>query len=144
MGAEGEFADLAVQYMRVYALCSPVTTIIFAVDNYLRICGFIRGSMLMNIGMSVLSGVLEFLFLGVFHFGIWGAALATCSSMFIWCRYRFYPLFPGKSAAPILQAAVQNGHGTADRRLWKPQLLEQYCGQGDVYFDERDPGAPGR
>ena len=58
--------------------------------------------------------------------------------------YRFYPLFPGKSVAPILQAAVQNGYGTADRRLWKPQLLEQYCGQGDVYFDERDPGAPGR
>ena len=39
MGAEGNFAELAVQYLRVYALCSPVTTIIFAVDNYLRICG---------------------------------------------------------------------------------------------------------
>ena len=44
MGAEGDFADLAVQYLRVYALCSPVTTIIFAVDNFLRICGYIRGS----------------------------------------------------------------------------------------------------
>ena len=42
MGAEDTFAALAVQYMQVYALCSPVTTIIFAVDNYLRICGFIR------------------------------------------------------------------------------------------------------
>ena len=27
MGAEGDFAALAVQYLRVYALCSPVTTI---------------------------------------------------------------------------------------------------------------------
>ncbi len=56
MGAEDTFAALAVQYMQVYALCSPVTTIIFAVDNYLRICGFIRGSMWMNILMSILSG----------------------------------------------------------------------------------------
>ena len=52
MGAEGEFAALAVQYLRVYALCSPVTTIVFAADNYLRICGYIRGSMMLNILMS--------------------------------------------------------------------------------------------
>ena len=39
MGAEGTFADQAVQYLRVYAVCSPGTTIIFALDNYLRICG---------------------------------------------------------------------------------------------------------
>ena len=73
MGAEGEFADFAVQYLRVYAICSPITTIIFAVDNFLRICGFIRGSMLLNIFMSVISAILEFLFLGVFRWGIWAA-----------------------------------------------------------------------
>ena len=28
MGAEGELAELAVRYLRVYALCSPVTTIV--------------------------------------------------------------------------------------------------------------------
>ena len=82
MGAQGEFAALAVQYLRVYALCSPVTTIVFAMDNYLRICGIIRGSMLLNILMSVLSAVLEFLFLFVFRWGIWGAALATCCLLY--------------------------------------------------------------
>ena len=41
MGAQGEFAALAIQYLRVYALCSPFTTIVFAMDNYLRICGYI-------------------------------------------------------------------------------------------------------
>ena len=65
MGAEGEFAGLAVQYLRVYALCSPVTTIVYALDNYLRISGYIRGSMAVNIFMSALSAVLEFIFLGV-------------------------------------------------------------------------------
>ena len=42
MGAEGEFADFAVQYIRVYAISSPITTIVFAMDNFLRICGIIR------------------------------------------------------------------------------------------------------
>ena len=97
MGAEGEFAELAVQYLRVYAVCSPVTTIIFAADNYLRICGFIRGSMFLNILMSVLSAALEFLFLGVFRWGIWGAALATCSGMMICAVIALVPFFRGKA-----------------------------------------------
>ena len=83
MGAEGDFANLAVQYIRVYALCSPVTTIVFAMDNFLRICGYIRGSMFLNILMSGLSAVLEFLFLGVLGWGVWAAALATCSGMVV-------------------------------------------------------------
>lgn len=98
MGADGDFADLAVHYLRVYALCSPVTTIIFAVDNFLRICGYIRGSLFVNLLMSVLSAVLEFIFLGVFHWGIWAAALATCSGMFICTVIAFFPFFRGKAA----------------------------------------------
>lgn len=97
MGAEGEFADFAVQYLRVYAICSPITTIIFAVDNFLRICGFIRGSMLLNIFMSVISAILEFLFLGVFRWGIWAAALATCSGMLVCVLIAFIPFFRGKA-----------------------------------------------
>ena len=45
MGAQGDFAQLATQYLRVYAICSPVTTIVYALDNYLRISGYVRGSM---------------------------------------------------------------------------------------------------
>ena len=33
MGAEGDFAAQAVQYLRTYALCSPFTTILYAVDS---------------------------------------------------------------------------------------------------------------
>ena len=96
MGAEGELAKFAVQYLRVYALCSPVTTIVFAMDNYLRICGQIRGSMFLNIFMSVLSAGLEFLFLAVFGFGIWGAALATCLGMAACALIALYPFARGK------------------------------------------------
>lgn len=98
MGARGVFAELAVQYLRVYAICSPVTTIIFAVDNFLRICGYIiRGSMFLNVIMSLLSAVLEFIFLGIFRFGIWGAALATCIGMIICALAAFVPFFRGKA-----------------------------------------------
>ena len=97
MGAEGEFALLAVDYIRVYAICSPLTTIVFAMDNFLRICGFIRGSMFLNIFMSLLSGVLEFLFLGVLGFGVWGAALATCSGMMACALLALTPFIRGKA-----------------------------------------------
>ena len=118
MGAEGMFADLAVEYLRVYALCSPVTTIIFAVDNYLRICGRVRRSMMLNLFMSVLSGVLEFLFLAVFRWGIWGAAAATCTGMFVSALAAFYPFFrrsmPLRFCAPrfswgMIRKIVANG-----------------------------------
>ena len=97
MGAEGEFADQAVQYLRVYALSSPVTTIVFATDNFLRISGMIRSSMFLNILMSVLSAVLEFLFLGVFRWGLWAAALATCTGMFISVLLALIPFITGRA-----------------------------------------------
>ncbi|MDO5389306.1 MAG: MATE family efflux transporter [Clostridia bacterium] len=95
MGAQGEFAALATQYLRVYALCSPLTTIVFAVDNYLRICGKINSSMFLNILMASISAVLEFVFLYIFKWGIWGAAFATCIGMIICALIAFVPFFRG-------------------------------------------------
>ncbi len=97
MGADGEFAALATQYLQVYAVCSPVTTIVFAADNFLRICGFIRGSMFLNLLMSVLSAILEFIFLSVFRWGVWGASLATCIGMLVCAVIAFIPFFSGKA-----------------------------------------------
>lgn len=97
MGAEGTFAGQAVQYLRVYAVCSPGTTIVFALDNYLRICGYIRGSMFLNILMSLLCGLLEILFLDAFGWGVWAAALAGCTGMFICALIALIPFFRGKA-----------------------------------------------
>ena len=66
MGAEGEFRDLAILYLRVYVAFSPVTTIVFAMDNYLKICGKVKTSMALNIMMSVCAAVLEVIFIFVF------------------------------------------------------------------------------
>lgn len=97
MGADGDFARMAVEYLRVYALCSPLTTAVFALDNYLRISGFIRGSMWLNILMSVLCGGLEYLFLGVFGWGVWAAALAGSLGMSICALIAFSPFLRGKA-----------------------------------------------
>lgn len=92
MGAEGELAVFAVRYLRVYAICSPITTIVFAMDNYLRICGRVRTSMALNIAMAVISAVLEFILLGVLGWDIRGAAIATCAGMCV-CAVAAFSLF---------------------------------------------------
>ena len=103
MGAEGELLELGTQYLRVYALCSPITTAVFAIDNYLRICGVIRGSLIMNVCMSLLCMGLEFLFLYVFKFGVWGAALATALGMMVCVTGAFIPFFMGKMALKFVR-----------------------------------------
>ena len=97
MGAEGEFASLAVEYLRTYAMFSPFTTILYAVDNYLRISGYIRGSMCINILMSVLCVTFEFVFLGVLDLGLWSAAFGASLGMFICVVLAFIPFVRGKA-----------------------------------------------
>lgn len=97
LGADGEFAAIAVEYLRVYALCSPLTTAMFAMDNFLRISGFIRGSLALNILMSVLCAGFELIFLGVFGWGVWAAALAGSLGMGVCVLIAYIPFLRGKS-----------------------------------------------
>ncbi len=97
MGAEGLLAEQAVKYMRVYALMSPVTTIVFATDNYLRISGFVKGSMLLNIFMSLLTVLFLVLFLGFMGKGVEYSALSSCLAMFVCAVIALIPFLAGKS-----------------------------------------------
>ncbi len=83
MGAEGELLILSVKYTRVYAIFSPLITLNFAMDNFLRICGRIKTSMFLNIFSSFATVLLELLFILSFKWEIEGAALGTCVSMLI-------------------------------------------------------------
>lgn len=78
LGAKDTVASMAVTYMRVYAVFSPLIMSFFAVDNYLRICGKIHYSMNMNILTSVANILLDWLFIVEFKWGIGSAALASC------------------------------------------------------------------
>ncbi len=90
-------AALAVKYVRVYAIMSPVTTIVFATDNYLRISGFVKGSMFLNIFMTILTVTFLFIFLGVLKMDVEGSALASCCSMFICAIIALIPFIAKKS-----------------------------------------------
>lgn len=136
MGAQGELLELAVQYLRVYAMCAPITTIIFAVDNYLRICGKIKSSMFLNIFMSVLTAVLEFTFLYIFKWGIWGAGLATCARNVCLLRSSLLAVFPGQNGASFLQAGVFCKYGKADHKLRDAELSQQHCRACYIYSAE--------
>lgn len=103
MGAEGEMAVLAVRYVRVYALLGPFTTIVFAMDNYLRICGFPKGSMLLNIFMSALTAVLVFVFLGFLDMNVEGSALATCLAMSVCAALAFIPFLRKKTVLKFVR-----------------------------------------
>jgi len=81
MGADDLLLDTAVRYLRTYALCSPLTTVFFAMDNYLRISGYIKTSMFLNIGCNLLTIALLTLFLFGLEMDVVGSAIATCISM---------------------------------------------------------------
>ncbi len=107
IGAEGELASLAVKYVRVYAVFSPVTTIVFAMDNYLRISGFVRFSMILNVAMSLLTVGLLWLFLGVFDLNVEGSALATSISMTLAAIVAFIPFLCGKTVFKFTRPRVK-------------------------------------
>lgn len=81
MGAEGELLIQAVKYVRIYAVFSPITPLMFALDNFLRISGKIKTSMLFNILSSALTIVAELFLIVVIDWGIQGAAFGSCLAM---------------------------------------------------------------
>ncbi len=103
MGADGELAKMAVRYVRIFAIFSPVTTVVFATDNYLRISGFVKGSMLLNILMTCLTVGFLTLFLVTLDMGVEGSALASCSSMFICAIIAFIPFLRKKTVLKFVK-----------------------------------------
>ncbi|MBQ9748658.1 MAG: MATE family efflux transporter [Clostridia bacterium] len=81
MGADDLLLETSVRYLRTCALCSPLTSIFFAMDNYLRISGYVKTSMVINVCSNLATlGFLTF-FLIVMEMDVVGSALATSISM---------------------------------------------------------------
>ena len=97
MGADGQVAELAITYLRVNAVFSPATTLVFAMDNYLRISGYIKGSMFLNIFMSILQVVMLVTFVGVLKWGLIGSALSINGGMAICTLIALIPFVRGKA-----------------------------------------------
>lgn len=97
IGAEDEVARLAVTYLRINAVMNPLTALVFAMDNYMKICGFIKRSMTLNIFMSCLQIGLLILFVVVLDMGLVGSALAINLGMAICSIIALIPFVRGKT-----------------------------------------------
>lgn len=96
MGTEGMALQYSMEYIRVYAVFSPLIIVYFAADNYLRICGKQNYSMALNIVTAVLNIILDFLLLVVWKQGVWAAAFTSCISMALGTVMALCPFFRNK------------------------------------------------
>ena len=97
MGASDELLATSVRYLRTCALCSPLTSIFFAMDNYLRISGYVRTSMVINVVSNVATlGLLTFFLIGL-NMDVVGSALATSISMCLCSIVAMIPFLRGKT-----------------------------------------------
>lgn len=97
MGADDVLLDTSVRYLRTFALTSPLTTIFFAMDNYLRISGYVKTSMIINVCANFLTiGLLSF-FLLVLKMDVVGSALATSVSMCVSAMVALIPFVAKKA-----------------------------------------------
>lgn len=81
MGADSVLLETSVRYLRTAALCNPLASLFFAVDNYLRISGYVKTSMVINIVCNLSTVALLAFFLLVVKMDVVGSALATSIAM---------------------------------------------------------------
>ncbi len=100
MGADGALLETSARYLRTCALCSPLASIFFAMDNYLKISGYVKTSMAINVTSNLSTIGLLSLFLFVFKMDVVGSALAASLSM---CACSFVAMVPFLRRKTILQ-----------------------------------------
>lgn len=97
MGADDSVLETSAKYIRTYAICSPITTVFFAMDNYLRISGYVKTSMFINIFCNLSTLTLLSVFLFIVKMDVVGSALATCISMCICSFLAMVPFVRGRT-----------------------------------------------
>lgn len=129
MGADDLLLDTSVRYLRTCALCSPLASIFFAMDNYLRISGYVKTSMVINIGCNLSTlGLLTFFLLGL-KMDVVGSALATSVSM---CICSFVAMIPFLRRKTLLQFTKPRFHMAMFKQIFacgSPVFLNNISGR---------------
>lgn len=129
MGADDALLETSMRYLRTCALCSPLSTIFFAMDNYLRISGYVKTSMVINIGSNVATIGLLALCLLVFDMDVVGSALATSISLALCALVAMIPFVRGKT---LLRFQKPNFHKAMFREIaacGSPVFLNNIAGR---------------
>lgn len=80
-GANEEAIRLGAEYLQVFAAFGPLIPVYFATDNFLRVCGKQRLSMIINIVSQVINIGLNYLLIVQLHYGVRAAAAASSVSI---------------------------------------------------------------
>ena len=80
-GASEQAIKHGITYSRVYATFAPLVLINHATDNYLRVCGKEKLSMLLSISTQVFNILLDVILIVFLGQGVWAAAFTSCLAM---------------------------------------------------------------
>lgn len=80
-GATAEAIRMSTDYLQVFALFGPLIPVYFATDNFLRVCGRQKLSMIINISTQFINVGLTFVVIVLLHQGVKAAAAASCLSI---------------------------------------------------------------
>lgn len=94
-GASEKALRFGTEYLKVYAVFGPLIPIYFATDNFLRVCGKQKLSMIIGVVTQLLNVVLDFVLIAVLHKGVRAAAVASCVSIVVGSVWMLV-LFSGK------------------------------------------------
>ncbi|MEG2677727.1 MAG: MATE family efflux transporter, partial [Oscillospiraceae bacterium] len=89
-------AEMAYSYVRVFTVSFPFIMPLFAMDNFLRVCGKAKYSMWVNIIVSLLNIALDWLFIARLGLGVEFSALSSVMSMLLGALFSFAPFFTRK------------------------------------------------
>ena len=103
MGADDVLLETSVRYLRTFALTSPLTTVFFAMDNYLKISGFVKTSMVINVVSNILTAILLAFFLLVLEMDVVGSALATSLTMCLSSLVAMIPFLAKKTVLKLVK-----------------------------------------
>lgn len=106
MGADGALLHTSTKYIRTYALCSPLTTVFFAMDNYLRISGYIKTSMFINVFFNAATVVFLIFFLIGLNMDVAGSALASALAMCLCSVLALVPFVRGEALLKFVKPKI--------------------------------------
>ena len=129
MGGDGVLLYTAVRYLRAYALCSPLTTVFFAMDNYLRISGYVKTSMTINICSNLLTLALLTWFLFGLNMDIVGSAIATCTAICVCAAVAMIPFLMKKTVLQFARPRFSFGMVREIAACGAPVFLNNIAGR---------------
>lgn len=129
MGADDVLLDTSVRYLRTAAVCGPLATIFFAMDNYLRISGFVKTSMVINIGCNLLTIGLLAYFLLVQKMDVVGSSLAVSIAMCVCSLVALIPFVANKALLKFTKPKFSRGMFKQIAACGSPIFLSNVSGR---------------